>query len=391
MSGVSKINEDKLIKSIARHKIKDIVRLRLYVGAGGMCEYLGCQKNLLEHKISRLKTNLGEQAHIVAYNEGGPRGTDEDRPLDINEVNNLMLLCGDCHKVIDDHKEMHSIKLLREYKKQHEIAIADALRGISSNYQRTQIVVFEVPISGKLSQIPDEHCYQAIRPNYPTDKILRLSINDLSNIFDEKDIYKILGERIKDWVSIELSNSRSNIPHYSVFALAPIPMLILFGNLLGRFTSCDFYNRQHIKDNWSWVEDAPVVNFNWHLVQAGSQSCNVALMVHTSGVNAVDSLPSEIDDTFSVYEICPLDELASKNAMQNRKSLENFKNCYEDFRRALNQQHKNLQKISLFPAVSPSVALMLGRELISKIDPSLSVYDKNKASGGFNFALEVNV
>lgn len=380
----------KLIKRVARQKIKDFVHIQLYVNSGGMCEHPGCRTNLLEHHITRLKTNLGEQAHICAYNEGGSRGDDLGRPEDINNINNLMLLCGACHKTIDDHQDKYTIELLRKYKKDHEDLVVDALRGIGSNYQKTQIIVFEAPIGERISQIPDEHCYTAIRPNYSTEKIIRFSFNDISKFVAETDIYKFSQEKIKNSVNSELSGSRLNFDHYSLFALGPIPSLILFGNVLDRNTPCHFYNRQHVKDDWTWVDDSPIVDFKSKIIRQGSEKNNVALMVHTSGVNDSGSLPAEIDDSFYIYEISPVNEFPSKNVMQNRKSLDQFKICYESWRRAIARDHMNLKTISLFPAVSPAIALALGHELIHKVDPAFRIYDKNKISGGFVFALEVN-
>jgi hypothetical protein len=75
--------------------------LVLYVQAGGRCEFDNCNEYLLEHRPTRLRANLGEQSHIWAFNEAGPRGRSAGRPSDVHALSNLMLLCKDCHHVID--------------------------------------------------------------------------------------------------------------------------------------------------------------------------------------------------------------------------------------------------------------------------------------------------
>jgi len=46
--------------------------------------------------------------------------------------------------------------------------------------------------------------------------------------------------------------------------------------------------------------------------------------------------------------------------------------------------------IHLFPAVPAPIALLCGRELLPKADPSLMVYDYVDNKQGFKFALQVN-
>src|SRR5262249_38144703 len=81
----------------SRH-IRPETKLLLAVAAGGRCEFAGCNKYLFEHPITLSGLNLSENAHIYAFKERGARGSLPGRPLDIHSIENLMLLCGDCHK-----------------------------------------------------------------------------------------------------------------------------------------------------------------------------------------------------------------------------------------------------------------------------------------------------
>jgi hypothetical protein len=74
----------------------------LCVLSGGVCAFPGCGKHLIEPGNSADDPAfLGEIAHIVADSRQGPRGTspltDEQRDMHTN----LILLCGDHHKIID--------------------------------------------------------------------------------------------------------------------------------------------------------------------------------------------------------------------------------------------------------------------------------------------------
>ncbi|GGH70132.1 hypothetical protein GCM10011379_28100 [Filimonas zeae] len=62
---------------------------------------------------------LGEEAHIVAREEKGPRGKSTLTPEARDKYNNLMLLCQKHHKIIDDHEELYSVDKLHEIKNEH--------------------------------------------------------------------------------------------------------------------------------------------------------------------------------------------------------------------------------------------------------------------------------
>ena len=77
----------------------------LFVRAGGRCEFDGCNSYLLEHHLTLTEGNFAEIAHVVAFKPDGPRGHEGTRPEEIHDVDNLMLLCPRCHKLIDDHPQ----------------------------------------------------------------------------------------------------------------------------------------------------------------------------------------------------------------------------------------------------------------------------------------------
>ena len=92
----------------------------LWGRAGGLCSM--CQIKLSEDKkTSNEAFPFGEQAHIVAEEEGGPRGksllTIEQR----NSYPNLILLCPTHHTKIDKAPEEYPVELLHQIKSQHEL------------------------------------------------------------------------------------------------------------------------------------------------------------------------------------------------------------------------------------------------------------------------------
>lgn len=73
---------------------------------------------------------LGEEAHIVARSESGPRGRDGDRD-DIDGYDNLVLLCLEDHKRVDAQPTVFSVERLRQVKVDHERWAAERFAGES--------------------------------------------------------------------------------------------------------------------------------------------------------------------------------------------------------------------------------------------------------------------
>jgi hypothetical protein len=54
------------------------------------------------------------------------------------------------------------------------------------------------------------------------------------------------------------------------------------------------------------------------------------------------------------------------------------------------KNHPGIKSIEFFPAVPAPIAVLCGRELLSKVHPELRVYDNDKRHGGFLYQLTLN-
>jgi hypothetical protein len=93
--------------------------------SGGRCAL--CRRLLVvdETPVSAA-SEVGEDAHLVAHSQGGPRYT----PLSdnaVDDIDNLVLLCRVDHKRIDDQVEEFPQQRLREIRTRHEQWVAGSL------------------------------------------------------------------------------------------------------------------------------------------------------------------------------------------------------------------------------------------------------------------------
>ena len=55
---------------------------------------------------------LGQRAHIVGVGRQGPRSKAVPLSGDIDAVENLLLLCGEHHRIVDDNPRIYSVEVL---------------------------------------------------------------------------------------------------------------------------------------------------------------------------------------------------------------------------------------------------------------------------------------
>lgn len=87
-----------------------------------------CRRQLVED-ISETDdpTLVGENCHIVAEKDGGPRSEPTMSVEDRNRYANLILLCNVHHKIIDDNETVWTVDRLKALKAEHETWVEQSL------------------------------------------------------------------------------------------------------------------------------------------------------------------------------------------------------------------------------------------------------------------------
>lgn len=101
----------------------------LWGRSGNICAFPNCKKQLVMD-ISETDdiSIVGEEAHIVAKEQEGPRGISTLGIGERDKYSNLILLCSIHHKIIDDHPDRYTKDVLEAYKSLHETWVAENLK-----------------------------------------------------------------------------------------------------------------------------------------------------------------------------------------------------------------------------------------------------------------------
>jgi hypothetical protein len=122
-------------------RVKDKVVLRLVGAAGGWCEKPDCSTGSLWHELpDGDAVRLAEVAHIVAASNEGPRGDEDVDTEDLVGFDNLILLCPNCHTIVDRAPEDFPIERMRQWKSEHEARLRSLL-GVKAFDTRSEALV----------------------------------------------------------------------------------------------------------------------------------------------------------------------------------------------------------------------------------------------------------
>ena len=90
----------------------------LWAKAAGRCQFAGCNEPLWRSSVTQETINKAQKAHIYALSDNGPRSKDSMTYEKINDLNNLMLVCHQCHQKMDKEKDggLYTAGLLQGWK-----------------------------------------------------------------------------------------------------------------------------------------------------------------------------------------------------------------------------------------------------------------------------------
>lgn len=364
------------------------IKLLAFGRAAGRCEYRGCNKELTQDDLTKRPANLSAFAHIVADEPGGPRGDIALSPLLAKEISNLMVLCLDHHRMVDDPVNVkgHPVDLLMTMKAEHE----DRVRRLTAidGQHKTHMVFMEANIGPRKGLISAAQARQAVLPHYPVDEGTWIDLARL-NIEDGRAIAWAVGmEDIDAAVAtvIRPNVQRGLAKHVSVFALAPIPLLMYLGRAIGDISSGVAYQRHRATEDWLWRDPAPSDQPIQIERPKDARGEHVAIRMSFSGkVHGVEVLRAAPDVGDCQYEIGVAEPRT--DCIRTRVQLAQFSALARGLLAEIRGRHGPRVTIHVFPAVPNSIAVEFGKCLLPKADPLIEVYDLNWRLGAFNHAL----
>ena len=370
--------------------VSEKTRLILWTRSGGRCEYRGCNQDLLGDIVSGTKTlNKAYIAHIVAAAPDGPRGDELRSPLLADNVENVMLLCDAHHRLIDrDRVAEHPEPLLLEMKREHEARVANVL-GVNP-VQASHVLRFAARIGEHESPVAADIVFRDMLPDLHPAGWRAIDIEVVgSELTDDKPEYwtfqrdnleRSFHKQIRGRIE------RQDIQHLSVFALAPMPLLVELGRLLGDKVPAAIRQLHRHPKTWRWQNDRSPMIFRT-IDPAEKGGAAVALKLSVSATIADERVRAVLGEDASIWSI-EVDG-PHNDIMRSPGDLAAFGELAHRMLDRIKAAHGEHAEINVFPAIPVSAALELGRRWMPKADLPLVIWDQNRAAGGFMRTLEI--
>lgn len=384
---------------VTRH-ISYKATLELWVRSGGRC--VRCNKFLLEEPFFERPINLGERAHIAGWTDapGSPRGDSSLPVSERNEPKNLVLLCQDCHTVIDNPatRDDYPEATILEIKRSHEERIHH-LTGMSHDRETTVLRVFGM-VRGSMPEMAREQAMQTVvdaagrYARFPL-AVDRYSIElDLAHLPDPEEFtdgsYWRIGRMKIDEMAKRIADAvhDKHIRHISVFALARIPLLVYLGFALDDKVPVDLYQKHRGADEgWVWPEDESPATFESVRTKEGAAGTGLVLVLSLSGTISLADLPAEVAE-FPVHELRPVGVTPNPNLFRSRATLDAFIRTFQDLLAELERTDKTIDGIHLFCAAPITAAIACGRTIMRHVHPPVIAYDR--IGDAYQSALTIN-
>lgn len=104
---------------MTRNSIAINTARQLWAQCGGFCQNPKCNYPLFAN-IGDDIVSLANIAHIVGHGSNGPRSEHElAKVIEKDGVYNLIMLCLDCHKIVDELEKHYTVEDMQQWKSQH--------------------------------------------------------------------------------------------------------------------------------------------------------------------------------------------------------------------------------------------------------------------------------
>jgi len=124
--------------------ITDKTRKILWARSYNLCAI--CKHELVaDATCANDESVLGEECHIVSGQSGGPRYEPSFPTSELDEYDNLLILCRNHHKMVDDQCDTYTADILRQMKANHEVWVKQRLCNSGSKAVKIKRVKQNIP------------------------------------------------------------------------------------------------------------------------------------------------------------------------------------------------------------------------------------------------------
>ena len=378
--------------------------------AANHCQFPGCGKDLGKNSVTGEKGVFSYFAHIVAASADGPRGDPTQSPLLVDEPSNFLLLCDECHRLIDKAKpEKYTTELLREMRAQ---SIREVKRLLGTlQYPEADVIYFLGNVTGQVPHISDRDMDEALWAGG-----LRRSSKNPESWFafggqhhapHEPSYWSAAFAALKfdlPALQAKLNGVRTGggpRPRLAVFPFHGTSILLLAGRLLGDMAGTHVFQPHRNKvgetwgTRWAWPDDAVVPTQEKYRVKTlmgrtGTEDeanliVSLTFPVPTSRLGPASATNGNL--TLPTLEIA-VDNFGH-STIRHPSDLTLFGAAVDEAIKCL-QNVWNVKKVHLYVGAPAAAALLVGQKMQARHHATFVCYESLPGNGAFAPTIEIS-
>lgn len=350
--------------------------------AGWRCQFAGCGRDLKRHGATGGRGRFSYFAHIIAASPGGPRGDPVLSKLLASEQSNFMLLCDECHRLIDKvNPAKYTVEVLR---KMREDNVAEVRRLLDSlQHKSAEVIAVVGNIAGQPAQFSMDDAQEAM-----WGAGLRSTETKLTRYFypggQNHDVHSpaywgSLFQQMKSDLPVLqtlLNGTRTGAarPRLAIFPMHNTSVLLLAGRVLGDTAATHLFqphrNKVGAGTRWAWqaagaLPTPPLDKFKVEELHAHVHGQDEAILVValTSGIDAA-RMPTNCasDGKLVLPALCIVGPNFDKDCMQQPEDLQLVGLAVDAAMRKL-QDEWCVRKVHLFVSAPASAVVVVGQKM----------------------------
>lgn len=375
--------------NVTRH-IPQKVSEVLWGRSAGRCQF--CNQPLWKSAHTQEVVKLAQRAHIYSFSDDGPRGNAGIDAEDLNNLPNLMLVCQPCHQKFDQNKDggRYTVDLLRQLKENHERRV-ELVTGIVTDVH-SHVLLYGANVGDHTSRLRFSDAAHAMFPDVlpASDQPIELSLRNSATADRDETFWSLQSAELRTHfarrVRDRLDSDTGAIKHLSVFALAPQPLLVLLGTLLGDIVPTRVHQRRREPPTWAWNRFAEPLELQ--IEEPATLDGIPALVLSLSATVTDDRIVRVLGPNVSIWRVTL--PTPHNDVLQAEVHLAQWRRLLRPLLDRVKAEHGQTATLHIFPALPVSAAVELGRIRMPKADMPWQLYDQISARGGFIPALPIS-
>ncbi|MHA2179984.1 MAG: SAVED domain-containing protein [Promethearchaeota archaeon] len=346
---------------------------KLIADSGGRCNFPGCGEKVIYEYEDDTFVKIVEFCHIIGESSRGPRGHPSKSELMKKDPENIILLCANHHKIIDNNVDEFSVDTLKKMKISHTQWVNERLDGLKEAVWT--LILHSGNITGTGAPNLDKELIS--QDFYGTHVIEETEELVFEEFLTKTKNWDKLKKKQEEWWE-EFKKMQEKPKKYIICSINFIPLVIQLGYLIHNTNTFDIYQYHSDENTWKWKllkkEEAKQEFFNQELFEDKDTSITeIALSISITGVVNEDDILEVIGNDIEIIKISV--DNPNRTWLKYKEQLLEFQKKFTWIIDLVVQLCPALKKIHLFFAGPPPIAFIIGSYLNPTIHPEFILYN----------------